>query len=112
MRPQAVQRLCSTVFGRPVTALHAVWAGVFSVLGCGWVLCTVVFGWPSPRLPALGGAVIVPSAFVAGLATFAFSVVALVRQRNWRLGAAALLGLAGVSMFTVSFLLAARHDGQ
>ncbi len=77
-----------------------------------WLFSTVVFRWPSERLPIFAGAFLAPLAFVIGLAGFAFALVALRRQRDWRVMLAAFLGFAGVSLFTVSFLLAAERAGH
>jgi hypothetical protein len=112
MHRDTPRQLTATIFGRPITAWHGIWVGAFSLLGGLWLLSTALFGWPSPRLPAIGGAVVVPFAFLSGLAAFAFSVVALFRRRDWRLVMGALLGLSGVVTITVAFLSAMRGVGQ
>jgi len=87
-------------------------AGIISLVGSAWLFSTVAFGWPSHQLPVLGGAFVLPMCFVVGLAVFGFAIVALRRQRNWRLAAAALLGFMGVALFAVSFLIAAGGGGK
>jgi len=111
MQTQTPQQLRATLLRRPITSWHAVWAGAFALLGGSWLFSTAVFAWPSQKLPAVGG-FIVPLSFLAGLSAFAFSVVAALRRRDWRLLFAALLGAAAIALFTMSFLIKARAVGQ
>jgi hypothetical protein len=108
MQTQTPQQFRATFLRRPITPWHAVWAGVFALLGSSWLFSTAVFTWPSQKLPAVG-AFIVPLSFLAGLLAFAFSVVAAFRRRDSRLLFAALLGAAAIALFTISFLIAARE---
>jgi hypothetical protein len=89
-----------------------VWTGALSVAVSLWLLSTVAFAWPSERFPTFAGAFLAPLAFAAGLAVFAFALVALRRPRDWRVVLAALLGFASVAPFEVSFLLAAGCAGH
>jgi drug/metabolite transporter (DMT)-like permease len=107
IRTMASKPWRATLLGRPFTPWHVVWAGTMSFGGNAWLFSTVVFGWHSERLPNPGSALFFPMCFVIGLTVFAFAVVALRRDRDWRLAVAALFGFLGVVLFVVSFLTAA-----